>query len=139
MTEEPTLKCSICNMTGTKARNMRRRCANSYEVKNLMVEGGHCRIEEIGAEPRAKQVATADRMILTDEMEILIGGPHGLEYALAFMVSGMETLNRFSMMPAQKKMTADYAAMGREAMRRHGSGRMEMLDEAIRNRKDKDA
>lgn len=61
MTEEPTLKCIICNMTGTKARNMRRRCANRYEVKNLMVEGGHCRIEEIGAEPRARQCSQSRR------------------------------------------------------------------------------
>ena len=37
-----TLKCVVCNMTGKKAKNMRRRCANRYEVKNLMIEAGHC-------------------------------------------------------------------------------------------------
>lgn len=40
------LKCTICEMRGTNRRNMRRRCANSREVKNQMVEGGHCRFEE---------------------------------------------------------------------------------------------
>lgn len=72
-------------------------------------------------------------------MEELVGGPRGLEYAMAFMVNGMETLNRYSPTPAQKRMTADYAAMGREVLSRHGTGCMEALDEAVRNHKDQDA
>lgn len=44
------LKCIVCSMTGTKAKNMRRRCANRYEVKNLMIESGHCRFEATEAD-----------------------------------------------------------------------------------------
>jgi len=43
---EQHLECRVCGMKGANKRNMKRRCANSYEVKNLMIQGGHCWIED---------------------------------------------------------------------------------------------
>lgn len=73
--------------------------------------------------------------VLMPEMETLIGGDRGMEYALAFMVNGMEVLNKVSLTPAQKRVTKDYAMMGREALRRHGTGAMEMLDAEVERQK----
>lgn len=41
------IKCIICGMVGSKPKNMKRRCNNSREIKYQMVQGGHCRFEEI--------------------------------------------------------------------------------------------
>lgn len=72
-----------------------------------------------------------DEPVFTEEMETLVAGPKGMEMALALAISGFEAIASTAVGPAQKRFATDYARMGREVLRRHGTGVLEQLDAEI--------